>query len=196
MGIPRSSRESSDRRVIGHPTVQPSGPLPTDLVAPPPNPRLVSLPRLCGIDGQRIFIEGRTSRRDFGRLRSSTCSKLLHKGRPRRRLVSATLAEGPPKVKQASQSRRHRTRLLTYESAPSIGTETVTDKNLPPSPAPPKKSTTDYTDSTDERDEECFAQTRRGAVNMRKDEEISLPSFRSLGLSSLCASAPLRDLFL
>ena len=63
-----------------------------------------------------------------GRLRSSPSSKLRHTGRRRRRLFSAANAEGPHVVKQGSQQLPHRTRLPIYEPTPSIGTETVTDK--------------------------------------------------------------------
>ena len=75
MGIPRLYGESSDRRVVDQPGLSPcqAAHYRGSLGALPPNPRLVNLHRLfrAWLDQPRIFIEGRTSGRVFGRLRSS-----------------------------------------------------------------------------------------------------------------------------
>jgi len=74
---------------------------------------------------QRIRRGGRTSGRD-GRLRSSTCSKLLCTGRGTRRLQLCSLPKGRPESQQAGQQCSQRRRIPVFEQAISFGTKLAT----------------------------------------------------------------------
>jgi hypothetical protein len=123
---PRSAASSAEFRTQVRP--QPSFAAP--LVRPlPEHPAVIDHRRIaCRLLWQPTG--GRASGGE-GRLRSSTCSKLRHTCRRRRRLCSSS-ANGLPEHCQAGQRVQRRRRFLIYEPAISAVTKTVTDKKSAP----------------------------------------------------------------